>query len=809
MSNQLNKMLSICIFGENCLSSLEQCVRHAKKLTNRIFLIDMKSDDQIKLETEDLGIQVIDASSLLSALQSEWVLFVKPEERPVLSSNENLCSSLGNRLIDGYAVSVKSIIEPSLLEPYQWVKNLGQLKNVSGATYISRLELRLLRRIHAVKGLNIILDGPSREWPGLEGNIGRIDNIKVESYGEEEGEVQDKGKEHDIRCLKGELKFGPSEEDNMVELTEGIIGFSVLHMGYLKSFMESARLGLGNDKIYLTMLHYLGREGKFREAKDLFEAWIIKRHDVEKWDIYMRAGFIYANLLDVDNAINCYGKVADLNKTYGALSNLGKLYLVKGKKERALSYLEMATELEPDPFDRQIVSIISKEGWKMRRLSVCMIARDEEKAIQQSLESIVGIADEVIVVDTGSSDKTKEIVREFGGKVIEAEWQDDFSAARNVGLQEATGDYILCMDADEFVDSRQRFGLLLAKCLLPPAREARAYMVKVEPEKEAAELSVSILSKFTGHEQEEYQIRLFPGGMGIQFHGAAFETIDESLHHLGIEVAGNDIFKITHSKPDGKARDQRKVPAVMKYFEIIRDPAKALEGGLFFLRLGDLDRAYPWLEKTEKMEPALSAKIARLYSMKNQHDRAKKIIKKGLEYSPESSDLILALAEVHHKQGQYNKVRNLLADRIDVIKKDLDPEAAAEASYYYGIALLEADLLAEGVEHIAYSSENNPLDTRYKIGSLYAFSKADQWEQVLEVAGQVVNEEKINIDHEIKDFSDVGLVFIELVRHFAGSNNSEEANICHKILEHIIRTRISNKEEVEKMTQMLGGLSVS
>ncbi|MBW2651267.1 MAG: tetratricopeptide repeat protein, partial [Deltaproteobacteria bacterium] len=277
----------------------------------------------------------------------------------------------------------------------------------------------------------------------------------------------------------------------------------------------------------------------------------------------------------------------------------------------------------------------------------------------------------------------------------------------------------------------------------------------------------------------------------------------ESLRHLRIEAAGKYIFKITHSRPDGKARDQRRIPAVLKCFKSTPDPAKALEGGLFFLMFGELDRAYPWLEKTEKMEPVLSVKIAQLYSMKNQHDRAKKIIEKGLEYSPESSDLILAMVGVYHKEGQYDKVRKLLRDRIDAVRKDLDPEAAAEASCYYGIALLEADLLAEGIEHIAYASEENPLDTRYMMGSVYAFSKAGRWEDAIELAGRIVDREGMEIDRGISDFADVALVFMELIRHFGQAGRVDEESMCRKIIEIILQTQSLKKEELEKMAGML------
>lgn len=80
---------------------------------------------------------------------------------------------------------------------------------------------------------------------------------------------------------------------------------------------------------------------------------------------------------------------------------------------------------------------------------MCMIARDEEESIGRCLSSVQSIADEIIVVDTGSSDQTIEIAKGFGAKIIEFPWIDDFSAARNAGLEKAKGEWILFLDADE------------------------------------------------------------------------------------------------------------------------------------------------------------------------------------------------------------------------------------------------------------------------------------------------------------------------------------------------------------------------
>jgi tetratricopeptide (TPR) repeat protein len=83
------------------------------------------------------------------------------------------------------------------------------------------------------------------------------------------------------------------------------------------------------------------------------------------------------------------------------------------------------------------------------RLSVAMIVRDEEAMLPACLQSIRSVADEVIVVDTGSVDRTVEIARDFGARVVDFPWIGDFAAARNAGLEHATGDWVLVLDADE------------------------------------------------------------------------------------------------------------------------------------------------------------------------------------------------------------------------------------------------------------------------------------------------------------------------------------------------------------------------
>lgn len=91
----------------------------------------------------------------------------------------------------------------------------------------------------------------------------------------------------------------------------------------------------------------------------------------------------------------------------------------------------------------------------MDTLSVCIIAKNEESNLIRCLESIKGIADEVILVDTGSFDKTISIAEKYNAKIIEFPWEKNFSTARNKALEMATKDWILCLDCDEALDISQ------------------------------------------------------------------------------------------------------------------------------------------------------------------------------------------------------------------------------------------------------------------------------------------------------------------------------------------------------------------
>ena len=84
-------------------------------------------------------------------------------------------------------------------------------------------------------------------------------------------------------------------------------------------------------------------------------------------------------------------------------------------------------------------------------ISLCMITRDEEQFLARCLGSVQTMVDEIIVVDTGSVDRTKEIAMSFGAQVYDFKWRDDFASARNYAISKAAGSRLFSLDADEVI----------------------------------------------------------------------------------------------------------------------------------------------------------------------------------------------------------------------------------------------------------------------------------------------------------------------------------------------------------------------
>ncbi len=153
---------------------------------------------------------------------------------------------------------------------------------------------------------------------------------------------------------------------------------------------------------------------------------------------------------------------------------------------------------------------------RLTRLSLCMIVRNEEKYLAQCLRSVSGLASQIVIVDTGSRDRTCDIAREFGAEVHSFEWVDDFSAARNEALQHARGDWVLVLDADE--------ELLV---------ESSRHLVPLMEDAGHSGYRIPLQDVVRGPSSTIHVPRLFRNAPGIQFTGRIHEDAFPSVGRIG------------------------------------------------------------------------------------------------------------------------------------------------------------------------------------------------------------------------------------------------------------------------------------
>jgi tetratricopeptide (TPR) repeat protein len=173
--------------------------------------------------------------------------------------------------------------------------------------------------------------------------------------------------------------------------------------------------------------------------------------------------------------------------------------------------------------------------------SLCMIIKDEEQNIGKCLLNLKNLADEMIVVDTGSSDRTKVLAGIFGAKVFDFEWNNDFSAARNYSISQATGDWILIMDADEIISPGDFASL--KNMITVNKYNARAFSFITRNYHVQTNIINTHLNNGEYKDEEagygwtpSEKVRLFRNGLNIRFEYPVHEVVGPSLKYHGISI---------------------------------------------------------------------------------------------------------------------------------------------------------------------------------------------------------------------------------------------------------------------------------
>lgn len=223
-------------------------------------------------------------------------------------------------------------------------------------------------------------------------------------------------------------------------------------------------------------------------------------------------------------------------------------------------------------------------------LSAALIVRDEESFLPGCLASLSGIVDEVVVVDTGSTDATVAVAESFGARVAHHRWRDDFSEARNVSLELATGQWILYIDADERLEGATRAEV---ESLLLGAVGTIAFRIWLRPVVGATSY-------------REY--RLWRNDPRIRFEGLIHEKVVGAIHRTaeeeGMKVGTAELL-LGHLGYEGDQtrKHRRNLP-------LLRRQLEAEPGNLFAWH--HLSRVLDGLGRPDEAEAALLEGLARV-----------------------------------------------------------------------------------------------------------------------------------------------------------------------------------------------------
>lgn len=325
-------------------------------------------------------------------------------------------------------------------------------------------------------------------------------------------------------------------------------------------------------------------------------------------------------------------------------------------------------------------------------LSVCMIAKDEEDILADSLRAAAEVADEIILVDTGSSDRTPEIATKFGAKVLHSSWEDDFSSARNVSLEAAKGEWILVLDADEVIAPGSRE--ILLKAAADPAKVG--YYLEFENIYDSGESIECLL------------MRLFRNRPEIRFRNVIHEQIIPSLNRYarahGLRV-GTLPVRVVHrgylkKRIQDKNKDQRNLLLYRKQLERYPNDIYSWYKYADFLRKFDkpLDffravcRAYRLLKRLPKRHAValpFSGDIAGLFALgllqRNRRVVAYRVCRQAVNDLDPSPNLFYIAAALASRVGEHEEALRLYRRCISYRGKKLVIPARTGVTTYLSL----------------------------------------------------------------------------------------------------------------------------
>jgi GT2 family glycosyltransferase len=298
-----------------------------------------------------------------------------------------------------------------------------------------------------------------------------------------------------------------------------------------------------------------------------------------------------------------------------------------------------------EKWGNDIISLLYNSKVKNKfTISLCMIVKNEEDTISRCLDSVKDLVDEIIIVDTGSTDNTKEIVKTYTDRILDFEWIDDFAAARNFAFSHATMDYILWLDADDVLleEDQVRFKKL---------KETLTFTV------DAVSMKYNIGSDENGNPALTFRRnRLVKRVNQFKWHGAVHEYLavggniinsDVAVTHKSIRHDSERNLRIYEKR---LAEEEEFTPRDLFYYANELMDHKIYDKAIEFYQKF-LDTKQGWVEDNIKA----CSKLADCYHTLGNTDTARKFILKSLEYDIPRPEFCCRLGYQFLEKKEYEK----------------------------------------------------------------------------------------------------------------------------------------------------------
>jgi len=446
-----------------------------------------------------------------------------------------------------------------------------------------------------------------------------------------------------------------------------------------------------SDDVYslLEMATQRFRQGRNEEAVQVCDRALQRlRQGGERADrkrllasLWMLKGDALKSLGQYEDAIATYRQcMHEVGVSPALLNNLGAAYESLGRYEEAAHcYREAASQDPIASRPKQNLARVERKLRKERTLSVCMIVRDAARTLPRALESATHFADEIVVVDTGSRDETVEIAKRFGAKLGHFAWCDDFAAARNASLDLATSDWVMWLDADDYV---------------PPTEWPKLQELKYQP----LDRAFMFLLKNEGAVFEScWQTRMFPRHPKLRFRFPVHEQISPAVSQLGLQVKTTNVT-IVHAGYETKevvlAKKEKYLRMLVRHLEQHpEDTLSRYHAAFLYHALGRFPEAVAEYQRIvedhrfEKEYPLAYASawlyLGRTYLSMGNLDRAEEALRRAQELDPHSQLTLVSLAQVYNAKGDHGRalesLRGLRAESVHPTSHPMDVQALAYA----------------------------------------------------------------------------------------------------------------------------------